>query len=280
MARSLSAVSPRTLLVLAGLCALTSASVSAGDPAPAAAPVAQDGDDEVVELPEVVVIGSLGEEGVPRVPLDAVGSRDVFGPQQVRETGARDVNDLLQNIPAVSTRPYNGGEAAAPSFSMRGLPDDGLTEYIHVLIDGVPASPMPYGWTAFSFLPITPDRIYAVDFIRGAHSVRYSPDTVGGVLNFITRPIPEQPTVEARSTFGDYSYSSNLVSAGATSGDFGYLVTYVDRAGDGFRDDGGFDQRDFNVKLAQQLGEGEYATVSLSYMDSVHKAPGGLNLSQ
>lgn len=133
-----------------------------------------------IALPPVIVTGYNLEPGVPVVPLDAIGSREVFGPIQVRETGAREINDLVQYIPAISTRPYNGGEASAPSFSMRGRPDDGLTEYGNVLVDGVPASPMPYGWTAFSFLPVTPDRLFAVDYVRGAHSVRYSPNTVGG----------------------------------------------------------------------------------------------------
>jgi Fe(3+) dicitrate transport protein len=237
-------------------------------------------DQPATELPEVLVIGRRSKDGVPVVPLDSVGSRDVFGPDQVRETGARDVNDLLQNLPAISARPYNGGEAAAPSFSMRGLPDDGLTEYVHVLIDGVPASPQPYGWTAFSFLPLTPDRIYAVDFIRGGHSVRYSPDTVGGVVNFITRPIPEGREYEVRSTVGDFDYSSTLLSVGDSDGKLGWAATYVDRRGSGYRKDGGFDQQDMNFKLRRELEPGDWWALSLSYIDSEHKAPGGLTLEQ
>ena len=232
------------------------------------------------KLPEILVTGRRAEDGVPVVPLDRVGSRDVFGPEQVRETGARDVNDLLLHLPALSTRPYNGGEAAAPSFSMRGLPDDGLTEYVQVLIDGVPASPLPYGWTAFSFFPLTPDRIHAVDFIRGAHSVRYSPDTVGGVLNFLTEPIPEGRELELRSTLGENDYSSTLLSAGGSDGRFGWRATYVDRRGDGYRRDGEFDQQDLNLKLRGELDPGDWWAVSMSYMESEHQAPGGLTLEQ
>ena len=133
-----------------------------------------------------MVTGTLEETGVPAVPLDYPASRDVLDPEDVRRTGARDLNDLIQYLPAVSTRPYNGGDASAPSFSMRGLPDDGLTEYILVLIDGVPANPLPYGWTAFSFFPLLPEQVYAIDLLRGGHSVRYSPNTVGGVINLLT----------------------------------------------------------------------------------------------
>ncbi len=218
--------------------------------------------------------------GVPEVDLREVGSRDVFGPKRVRETGARDVNDLIQHLPALSARPYNGGEAAAPSFSMRGLPDDGLTEYVHVLIDGVPASPLPYGWTAFSFLPITNDRIYAIDYLRGAHSVRYSPNTVGGILNFITEPIPSCPRVHVRTTIGSNGYNSVLAHAGGTHGRFGWMATLVDRRGDGYREDGGFEQQDVNVKLRYALGRNAWIAGSLSHIQSDHQAPGGLTRVQ
>jgi Fe(3+) dicitrate transport protein len=241
--------------------------------------IAESGSD-VVRLPEVMVIGRRREEGVPTVPLGHVGSRDVFGPDEVRSTGARDMNDLVQNMPAVSTRPYNGGEAAAPSFSMRGLPDDGLTEYILVLIDGVPASPMPYGWTAFSFLPITIDRVFAIDYHRGAFSLRYSPNTVGGVVNLVTRPIPITPTVEMRATFGNKGYASYLVSAGGTHKKLGAIVTYVNRSGDGYRKLGFFDQQEFNLKLRYDIAENQWLAGSISYMDNDHQAPGGLTLEQ
>lgn len=110
--------------------------------------------------------------------------------------------------------------------------------------------------------------------------MRYSPDTVGGVLNFITRPIPEERTVEMRTTFGDFDYSSSHVSAGGTADGFGYLVSYVDRRGDGYRRGGGFDQQDFNLKLRQDLREGDWVAASFSYMEDEHAAPGGLTLTE
>lgn len=242
---------------------------------------------ELQDLPGVVVTGTPfvrrtrdGPLALPRVELGAIGSRDVFDPRRVRETGATAVNDLVQHLPALSTRPYNGGEAAAPSFSMRGLPDDGLTEYVHVLIDGVPASPLPYGWTAFSFLPITTDRVHALDYLRGAHTVRYSPNTVGGVLNFVTAPIPDCPTLRARATVGTNAYRSFLLQAGGTSGPWGWLVTAVDRRGDGYRRGGGFEQQDAQVKLRRDLGGGNCFAAAVSVMQSDHRAPGGLTQAE
>ncbi|MEW6074131.1 MAG: TonB-dependent receptor [Planctomycetota bacterium] len=269
-------VSALPLFLAAGAAAAGAASPSAPieeDPAP---------DEEPPELPAVLVTGRRAAEGVPAVPLPSVGSRNVLGPEQVRETGARDVNDLVLHLPAISTRPYNGGEAAAPSFSTRGLPDDGLTEYIQVLIDGVPASPLPYGWTAFSFFPLTPDRIHALDYLRGAHSVRYSPNTVGGVLNFLTPPLPDRTTIGSRSTFGAFDYASTLLWGGMSDGRTSWSTTYVDRRGEGYRRHGEFDQQDFNLRVRRELGESEedFLAVSFTYMEDEHQAPGGLTRSQ
>jgi len=196
---------------------------------------------------------------------------------QASSIGAREINELVQHIPAVSTRPYNGGEAAAPSFSMRGLPDDGLTEYIDILIDGVPASPMPYGWTAPSFFPVTPDRIWAVDYLRGAHQVRYSPNTVGGVLNFLTRPIPPVPSLTTRLTVGTNDYLSALMEGGGPLSESTSLFgSYVNRNGSGYRDDGGFEQQDASLKFKQVLDERSWIAATASWMEDGHQAPGGL----
>lgn len=259
---------------------LPTLAAGAGGVVMAAEPASSPDTNAPVALPPVIVTGNNLEQGVPVVPLDALGSREVFGPEQVRETGAREVNDLIQYLPAISTRPYNGGEASAPSFSMRGLPDDGLTEYINVLIDGVPASPLPYGWTAFSFLPVTPDRLFAIDYIRGAHSVRYSPNTVGGVLNLLTTPIPATPQATARGTFGDFGYLSLLGTGGGTWGDTGLGAAYGYREGDGYRENGGFTQHDANVKGRQRLDDRSWVAASVSYMYDEHQAPGGLTQAQ
>jgi hypothetical protein len=93
---------------------------------PAAAQQGEPQPDEQPEpppsLPEIIVTGSLGPKGVPVVPFDSVGSRDVYGPEEVRRTGARDLNDLLGYLPSLSTRPYNGGEAAAPASRSTACP--------------------------------------------------------------------------------------------------------------------------------------------------------------
>jgi Fe(3+) dicitrate transport protein len=149
------------------------------------------------------------------------------------------------------------------------------------LIDGVPANPMPYGWTALSFFPLMTEQVYAIDLIRGGQAVRYSPNTVGGVLNFVTPPIPEQPTAQVQSTYGSNDYVSTLLSYGAGGGeDFGWMLSLGDRRGSGYRDEGEFDQQSVDLKLRWLHGAESWTATKFSYMSNFHKAPGGLTVDQ
>lgn len=226
---------------------------------------------------EVLVIGRVVADGVPEVDISLPASRDILQPEEVQAIGARDLNDLVRHIPTISTRPYNGGEASAPSFGARGLPDDGLTEYLHVLVNGVPANAGPYGWTAFSFMPLASERVYAVDNIRGGHTVRYSPNTVGGVLNFLTYPIPEEMEVQFRQSFGTDGFASSFLSGGLTTEEgTGFRVSLLDRHGDGYREGGDFEQQDFSADLRQNFDDGSWLATSVSWFQDEHAAPGGL----
>lgn len=263
--------------VFVPIVALTS--VSLQSPQQTGAQTPQNAKKTQQSTPVLVVTGTLEERGVPEVALSNPGSRDVLGPEDLQRTGARDLNDLLQYLPAVSTRPYNGGDSSAPSFSMRGMPDDGLTEYVLMLIDGVPASPMPYGWTAFSFFPLITEQVHAIELIRGGQAVRCSPNNVAGAINLITAPIPSEETYKVRNTTGSNGYSSSLFSAGDSDDKFGYLFTVGERHGDGYRDEGGFEYTSADVKLRWRYGNEDWLALRLGYIENEHQAPGGLTLA-
>jgi Fe(3+) dicitrate transport protein len=77
-----------------------------------------------------------------------------------------------------------------------------------VLIDGIPLPFAPYGQPQLSFSGVTLGNLDAVDVVRGGGSVRYGPQNVGGIVNFVTRAIPQ--------TFGASVSGQGNVS---TSGD-------------------------------------------------------------
>ena len=83
----------------------------------------------------------------------------------------------------------------ALNFGIRGL-NPRLASRSTVLMDGIPVPFAPYGQPQLSFAPISMGNMDAVDVVRGGGAVRYGPQNVGGVVNFVTRAIPDEPTVK------------------------------------------------------------------------------------
>ena len=68
-------------------------------------------------------------------------------------------------------------------------------------------------------MPLSIGNLESIDVVRGAGSVRYGPQNVGGVINFVTRAIPEKFSGEIGTTIehaghGGWKSSTRRSSAG------------------------------------------------------------------
>lgn len=224
----------------------------------------------------------LGIGQGPTVPLTRGGSQDVLAPLRVREATATTVEQIAARLPGVSSRLYSGDEHMRPSISMRGMPDNGFTEYTAVLVNGLSFSSLVYGWTALSVFPYTAERTWAAEVYRGAHTVRFGPNTVGGVTNLLTWPIPQDLTFRQRTVIGSHEYVSSLTQVGGTDprSGLGFLATYVDKDGETFRDDNDFHASELALDVLAPLTERSWLKVSGFWWDAIHGLPLRLTKAQ
>lgn len=269
--------------ILSFVLLLSSAVVSAAeDPAPPASELDAAVGEYVHRLPEVVVEGTYWE-GLPVVPVDEPRSHDVLSPRRIQDATVTTYEGVVKRLPGVSSRLYSGDEYVRPSISLRGMPDNGFTEYTAVLVDEINMSTLFYGWTAISIFPFTPERIYAAEVIRGGHAVRYGPNTIGGIVNVITTPIPDGLSFNQRLVFGSHSYHSSLTEFGGRlpgHEEFGALLTFVEKGGDTFRDHNRFDINEFAMKGVWDIDESTRLNVSAFHWRDIHNIPGRLTKAQ
>jgi outer membrane receptor protein involved in Fe transport len=109
---------------------------------------------------------------------------NVLSPEQVRQSPARESQDLLREIPAVElprTSSLVGGTAQI--VSIRGV-DEGRTA---VLADGIPINDAWGEWIDWGRVPkSTLDR---VEVVEGGTSSLYGNGAMGGLISFFTRPL-------------------------------------------------------------------------------------------
>lgn len=154
-------------------------------------------------LEEVKVSADWLGSPTPQSAKKHPGARTVITNQEISESGSRTVEDVLRTVPGVRVLDESGA-GLLPNIGMRGL-NPLRSEQVLVLVDGIPITLAPYGQTGLSLFPLTMNSIETVDIARGGVAVHYGPNNVGGVINFVTKPIPQKPSMTLKETLSVFS---------------------------------------------------------------------------
>lgn len=203
-------------------------------------------------LATVKVIG--GEENLPTLG----GAGQILGKKELEDAHVFTVNEALRKVPGVHARDEEGF-GLRPNIAMRGLNPTRSTK-ITLLEDGLPLAYAPYGDNASYYHPMV-DRYERIEVLKGASSLMFGPQTVGGVVNYIT-PAPRQ-------NFGGYVQgvvgSRDFFNGKVNIGGGGLTLDYGHKQGDGARDNMNHKLDDFNVKYGAMLGDRNAITLRANF---------------
>ncbi|WP_375395867.1 TonB-dependent receptor plug domain-containing protein [uncultured Sphingomonas sp.] len=192
-------------------------------------------------------------------PIDRVGqSVTVIDTATIEQRQAATVSDLLLQTPGVTVA-RNGGVGTTTALSIRGAETDQTV----ALIDGVklndPASP----GGGFNFGTLLIGNIARIEVLRGAQSVLWGNQAIGGVVNLITRQPSDHLEINARAEGGWHDTGQGFANIsdkiGPVSASFGagYYRTdsnsayFAGKERDGYRDFGA--NGSVNIALAKDL---------------------------
>ena len=178
-----------------------------------------------------------------------------------------------------------GGSDISLNVGVRGLTSR-LSPRSTVLIDGVPAAFAPYGQPQLSMAPISAGNLESIDVVRGAGSVRYGPQNVGGVINFVTRAIPQDFSGEVGTTLqtsahGGWKHVENAFMGGTADNGIGAALLYSGVNGNGYRNsNNGNDIDDVIFKTHWAPTDQDDFSLNFHYYDASADMPGGLTQKQ
>ena len=170
-------------------------------PAPADAPKAPGAAGGEARGPEIFDAPDVDVRYVPpdnivrttakgEVPIAYPGGRDILDKQILETYPFNNAVEVVRRVPGVYSQIDSGGGAYRLNIGIRGS-DSRRSGFVAVLVDGVPVNPAPYGSIDMDVFPVALQVVDRIDVIRGGAQVRYGPSSAGGVVNFITHPIPD-----------------------------------------------------------------------------------------
>lgn len=221
----------------------------------------------VAKLLEVPVIELIGEriEQIQRIP----GSAVVIPVTKLTATHPSNANEIFRTVPGITVRDEEG-QGLRPNIGIRGL-DPTRSRKVLMLEDGVPIALAPYGEPELYYNPPI-DRMKRVEILKGSGSILFGPQTVGGVINYITRQPPRVPTFSARVQGGSNDFYSGLFSYGGTWRDIGVDAMYLHKQGAGFREHSSFNIHDVTTQFALGLSTSSRLGIKINLYDEKSKS--------
>lgn len=176
------------------------------------------------------------------------GTATQVDPKTIKLVNPIGTQEMLEYVPGVNGFADDGMGNSRLNIGVRGL-NPRRSSRVLVLEDGIPIQPAPYVYANMYYNPPT-ERIERIEILKGSAAIEYGPQTMGGVINYITtRP---------RSSFGahfDVTGGTNgFLSTFAEIGGIGTDVMRTDmqllfKRGDGFRENNSFNQYNGTLKF-------------------------------
>lgn len=212
----------------------------------------------LVEMPQITILDD--RKGIfGTVP----GSVTYLDKKEINRIDPVSGNEVLRRSPGLHVVDEEGAGLRV-NIGVRGLDPD-RSRSVLVLEDGVPVALAPYGEPEMYYSPAI-DRMAGVEVIKGSGSIMYGPQTIGGVINYISAdpPASEQGTVLLRG--GQGGFFTGNIGYGNTYGKAGIQVNYLRKQVD---DLAGLNYRinDLSAKLRIQLSERASVGVKLGVYD-------------
>ena len=193
------------------------------------------------------VLGAASDQDVRTY----AGSRSVVDASDLKKASARGLDDALQRVPGIKIFDETG-TGALPQISVRGLYES-RSGRIQALSDGIPLALAPYGQTGLSLFPMTMATVDRIDIVRGGAAVQYGPNNVGGVINFISKPIPREweTTLQEKTTFnpgGRQLWDTYLGTGGYLTDNFGLQLDINTLSGEYGREHSDTDVQNYRLR--------------------------------
>jgi outer membrane receptor for ferrienterochelin and colicins len=223
-----------------------------------------------VQIDQVVVTASKRAQSLEEVPV----SLSVLDATEIRQRNAMVLDDALRYIPGVNMTGFQVNIRGSSGYSR------GAGSRVLMLLDGIPFITGDTGELNFETVPI--GQVDRIEVVKGASSALYGSNALGGVINIITKGIPETPSTVVRffggmynkPTYQQWEWSSakdrflngQSISHAYRSGDLGVSLFASRQFDDGYRANDYRRRYNFFVKVKEDYTQSSALTMTFGLL--------------
>ncbi|QYO66074.1 TonB-dependent receptor plug domain-containing protein [Leptolyngbya sp. 7M] len=171
-------------------------------------------------------------------------------------------SEALRKISGVNVKEEEGF-GLRPNIGIRGTNPTRSTKVL-LLEDGIPLAYAPYGDNASYYHPPI-ERYASVEVLKGSSQIAYGPQTIAGVINYLTPNPTTKPSFAIKLIGGNRSYFNGSFTGSGTIKRTGLFVNYTRKQGDGARENTNARLNDLSSKVIQTINARNSLTFKFSY---------------
>jgi Fe(3+) dicitrate transport protein len=214
----------------------------------------------IYDFPQIDVIGRR-----PNLINSVPGSADIISEQTLNRVQPLTSNEILRRVTGVHVVDEEG-LGLRSNIGIRGLDPD-RSRTVLMMEDGVPIALAPYGEPEMYYSPSI-DRMKNIEILKGSGSILFGPQTIGGVINYITADPPLDSKTNLSVRGGEYGLFTGQGSYGTTVGGIGLNANFLHRRADNLGTTT-FHTNDFTAKLKFNLSSNSRLGIKFAAYDEV-----------
>jgi Fe(3+) dicitrate transport protein len=207
-------------------------------------------------VPEILILGKAD-----RIFRKIPGSVSYLSRQLIDGLQPVSGNEVFRTSPGVHIADEDG-PGLRLNLGIRGLDPD-RSRSVLILEDGIPVALAPYGEPEMYYTPVM-DRMKGVEILKGSGQILFGPQTIGGVINYLSLSPPENFEGKIKSVAGQGGYFNNLIQCGNTIGNIGYQVSLLHKRAEKLVNTG-FNLSDLTSRLVFNFSEKSSLTVKTAF---------------
>ncbi len=213
---------------------------------------------------EVVVTATMTRKEVK----DCSASVSVITEKDIKAFNVSNALNLLNFLPGVFIQ--RTGDFGRADVEMRGLGSRGRR--ISIMIDGRPEKMGLFGCVVTHSFSL--DNVERIEVVRGASSVLYGSDALGGVINVLTKRVKEKFQTDFTISYGTYNTQQYLFRHGGNIHALNYYFTVDKRLSDGHTPNSNYDGQDFTGRIGYSILKNLEVTLQGKYFSGKKYEPG------
>lgn len=200
------------------------------------------------------------------------GNVTVLTKEQIEASHAQSIPEILKE--AVGAFIYDKNTTKTATLDIRGFGDT-ATRNVLVLVNGRKINAVDLSGPDLLQIPV--EAVERIEIIRGAGSVLYGDNAVGGVVNILTRKGEGGLSGRTGGSYGSYDAQGTDTEISGAYKNISYFLygKYADQRG--YRQNSDVLTKDFNGRLGYKFSEKLSVDVDFGWHEDTYDLPGGLN---